>query len=322
MAETAIANPAQCCGATQQKESWGVKLPVHRRPDSRKDNFNLRPPVCMLQVLKSPHGSARFRMGHTSVLAAVYGPREASASDATRRLTYRSSSVGQGNVSVVLRPLAGPVNVMHKYIESSITEVVTQIIQVERLAYTTVTIILQPEADDGGLLSCCINATIGALLDAGIPMSSTCLSVSFVQTKETDADTGLPSILLDPTLEELSTPVYRSDLSAYYSCTVDIHTGSLLQLSPEFIPLTLQSDCGAQFPVVESLALPETGLLGGPQLLVSQWMPFLNTITAAGGACRILAETLRRAVEERLASLVTTTFTANNKMEIVSETEA
>lgn len=298
-----------------KNEDWGVKLPQHRRPDGRQHDFHLRPPACQLQPLKNAHGSARFQMGRTNVLAAVYGPRQASYLQGARCAV--ATDVGQGVVQVFVRPAGGPITVMHKYLESCLSSVLARAVQLDRLMYTTLTVIVLPETDDGGLVSCAINAAMSALLDAGIPMTSTYLAVSFLQKQSMLSASGNPQIIFDPTFEEASLASREVDVSIYHSCTLDIHNESLVQLTPEYNRTAsfMLGPNGTQFCSTDFQT-------NAPTVWLNQWMSFLHTLTAVGGACRLLGSVVRLAVQQRLTSLVTTTFKANNQMELPEENDA
>lgn len=97
------------------------------------------------------------------MLAAAYGPIEAPTGrqDAERAV-----------VEVVFRPRSGLAGPAQRDAESIVRQAVQGGVLAALHPRTIVQVVLQVEADDGGVLACAANAAGAALVDAGIPMSS------------------------------------------------------------------------------------------------------------------------------------------------------
>lgn len=269
-----------------ESRPWGVELPSFKRPDGRTSSLQLRPPTCELGVLKNANGSARFKMGLTSALAAVFGPKESNSS--------RRSD--KGSLQVVVRPLFGNKTLTERYAESCLKSTLSAVIELGQLIRTKIVIVIQPEEDDGGLLSCFINSAMCAILDAGIPCKSTYLSVPLIHPSNTTDN----NYTLDPTTDEIKS--YGQ--STCMSFTLDIHSGSLVQTTPEiFLSPQFQ---GIPIDIEESS-------------WAKHWSSTVEILHASGACCRILAEIVRGALELRLSTMVVKTITANNLMRKTDE---
>lgn len=96
--------------------------------------------------------------------------------------------------------------------ECFISNVCREIIEAKKHPRTHLLINIQEVHDDGGLLSCCINAAILALIDAGIPLKSLATAMTSCVLKD-------GRIQLDPTKEE--TEMAISSLTAAFECDND-----------------------------------------------------------------------------------------------------
>lgn len=148
-----------------------------KRLDGRKAD-ELRPLVIQAGVLPRAHGSAIVKMGRTTALAAVYGPRELHSrylqnpSKARLKCTYNMAPFSTDErcrpgpsrrsmeISKVMRLALEPAIVLEDFPKAEIKLNV---------------IILQAEA---GTRTAAINAASVALADAGIPMKDLVTSVS------------------------------------------------------------------------------------------------------------------------------------------------
>lgn len=282
---------------TPSSLSWGVKLETRKRHDGRASDLQLRPVRCSLGVLKTAIGSARFQLGFTSALAGVHRTTEA---DHHRRFT----SIARGAVLVHVRPTFGTITAKERYLESCVSAVLDGILDLRRLARTQTMIVLQPEDDRGGLLSCLINAAMCALLDAGLPCTGTVMSVALARKKNRDGSL----YVLDPELSELTGPDATCDPSTYKAYTLDIHRGTLIQAAPE----SLATAAWGGMPVLpegeqqEQLEVDRTN-----DVVVD-----VELLNAADAGCRLLADVVRRVLTARLEKLVVTTIAANNFMEV------
>lgn len=295
---------------SQNHSSWGVQLPSFKRPDGRTSNLQIRPPACELGVLKNANGSARFRMGLTSVLAGVFGPRESPTSQ-------RKGAFDKGTIQVVVRPLFGRKTLAEKYSESTLTSILSTVVQFGQLIRTTTTVVVQPEDNDGGLLSCSINAAMCAILDSGIPCRSTYLAVPLIRPlpyamqRPFNSSPTCSSLTeefrdysLDPTIEEIMCTESLFDQSSYVSFVLDIHSGSLVQSGPEYL-LPLQQHADPIDIVIDQ----------SPLSWAKCWCSTTEMLDVASTCCKILAEVVRKSFEIRLSNAIVKTVTANNLME-------
>lgn len=96
--------------------------------------------------------------------------------------------------------------------ESFIANVCREVIQAKKHPRTHLLIHIQEVHNDGGLLSCCINAAILALIDAGIPMK-------FLATAMTSCVLKDGRIQLDPTKDDTEMAV--ASMTAALECNCD-----------------------------------------------------------------------------------------------------
>lgn len=162
------------------------------RSDGRSEN-TLRPLSCEFGCLQNCDGSAIWKSGETSVLAAVHGPV------APRQGQYESAS--GGIVTVVVK---GDVNLNVAEWESLLTQQLSACIVLESYPRSIISVVLQIIEDDGSILAAALHSAVSALMDASIDMKylptavTCCCDGSDVVTSLTQA----PSVKLDPTLEE------------------------------------------------------------------------------------------------------------------------
>ncbi|XP_031833544.2 exosome complex component Rrp46 [Nomia melanderi] len=148
-----------------------------------ENEFQLRPMSCELNQLSMPDGSAMLMQGDTTVIAGIYGPIEAKA----QKMMYDKASV-----EVSYAPLKGPAKVDDRMTEMYIKETCEAAIMVTFHPATSICINVQELEDSGGLLSCILNASCLALINAGIPMKFTIGAVTCI----IEEDSG--NIILDP----------------------------------------------------------------------------------------------------------------------------
>lgn len=129
-------------------------------------------------VLTRADGSARIKMGATDVLVAVYGPMECPVprqrSDAVQvHVSYRkregnvtSDGIAAGKECLAARDLR---------------QLVLEILLAAMHPRKAVVVAVQVLADNGGMAAAAINASVVALIDAGVPMravpTAACVSV-------------------------------------------------------------------------------------------------------------------------------------------------
>ncbi|KAJ3229418.1 Exosome component 5 [Chytriomyces hyalinus] len=160
---------------------------VLQRSDGRTDNLQLRPPTTTLSPLSRADGSARFAYGKSAVLAAVYGPKE---------VRLRDELLDSAKIEVLFRPLVGLSGTTERLYEKTIREILESVILKHLHPRTSVQVTLQVTSDDGCILSCAINATILALMDAGVGLKSMVASVTCIIDDSNQ-------LVLDPSAEEI-----------------------------------------------------------------------------------------------------------------------
>ncbi|KAF9171506.1 Exosome component 5 [Mortierella sp. AD011] len=161
---------------------------MSRLDRSRTSPHQLRPFFSSQNLLNRADGSAQFDFGGSSVLCSVVGPAE---------VKIRDEKLDKATLEVVARPLVGLPGVKDKAREQAIRETLEPLVLSGLHPRTGIQIVVQTMKDDGCVLSTAFNATILALLDAGIPLKSILGSVTCIIDSKTN------QILLDPTTEEL-----------------------------------------------------------------------------------------------------------------------
>ncbi|MEZ0393911.1 MAG: exosome complex exonuclease Rrp41 [Desulfurococcaceae archaeon] len=139
------------------------------RVDGRKPD-ELRPISMKVGVIKNADGSALVEYGNTKVVAAVYGPREASyrvpilPDRATLRVRYHMASF-----STKEHKSPAPTR---REIELSkvIREALESVVFVEQFPRTSIDVFIEVLQADGGTRTAGLTAASLALADAGVPM--------------------------------------------------------------------------------------------------------------------------------------------------------
>ncbi|EFJ46566.1 hypothetical protein VOLCADRAFT_105481 [Volvox carteri f. nagariensis] len=135
----------------------------------------LRTLVCERSVLDRADGSAKWTQEGSSVLAAVYGPRQAKP---------QKEDAEQAVVEVVYKPRAGLQGHEDRTFELEVRGILEGVIPLGMYPRTSIMVVLQVLQGDGAVLSCALNAACAALVDAGIAMTSMYASVTCVLTEE------------------------------------------------------------------------------------------------------------------------------------------
>ncbi|KAG2429953.1 hypothetical protein HYH02_013904 [Chlamydomonas schloesseri] len=146
----------------------------------------LRTLVCERAVLDRADGSAKWTQEGSSVLAAVYGPRQAK---------LQKEDAERAVVEVVFKPRAGLQGHEDRSLELDIRGILEGVIPLGMFPRTSVMVVLQVLQDDGAALSCALNAAAAALVDAGVPLNSMFSSVSCALTSD-------KRLVLDPDASE------------------------------------------------------------------------------------------------------------------------
>nr|XP_033338332.1 exosome complex component RRP46 isoform X1 [Megalopta genalis]XP_033338333.1 exosome complex component RRP46 isoform X1 [Megalopta genalis] len=156
--------------------------------EANSNEFMLRPMSCELNQLSMPDGSAMLMQGDTAVIAGIYGPAESKA----QKMLYDKASV-----EVSYAPIKGAAKVDDRVTEMYIKETCEAAIITTFHPATSICVNVQELDDSGGLLSCILNATCLALINAGIPMKFTIGAVSCM------IEEGTANIILDPDNNQL-----------------------------------------------------------------------------------------------------------------------
>lgn len=145
----------------------------------------LRPLSCELSTLHNADGSALWKSGSTQVLASIHGPT-------SPRLAQHEQQ--QAVISVVVK--TGSAKSYEREWESFLTQTLSSCIMREVYSRCAIQVIAQVIHADGSVLASLFNASIAALLDAGIQMSFLPVAVTCGISLNDD------SIQLDPLDEE------------------------------------------------------------------------------------------------------------------------
>ncbi|KAG0265063.1 Exosome component 5 [Linnemannia exigua] len=162
---------------------------MSRLDRTRTSAHQLRPFFSSQNLLNRADGSAQFDFGESSVMCSVVGPSE---------VKLRDEKLDKATIEVVVRPLVGLPGIKDKAREQAIRETLEPLVLSGLHPRTGIQIVVQTMKDDGCILATAFNATILALLDAGIPLKSILGAVTCI------VDNNSNEILLDPTTEELA----------------------------------------------------------------------------------------------------------------------
>ncbi|KAI9350043.1 exosome component 5-like protein [Zopfochytrium polystomum] len=187
------------------------------RTDGRSSALQIRPMQTGIGSLHRADGSARFSCGQTSVLAAVYGPKE---------VKIRDEKLDRATVEVILRPLIGSAGTRERLYERVIHSTMENAIVTASFPRTAIQIVLQVMSDDGSVLPVAMNAACLALVDAGVPLKSMVAAVECAYNAEGE-------LMLDPNAQELesavSTHVYAFDNINPHTTLCNLSTGAFKQ---------------------------------------------------------------------------------------------
>ncbi|KAL0483057.1 exosome complex protein RRP46 [Acrasis kona] len=165
-----------------------------KRQKGRLSN-QLRSIEAQLGLLNKADGSAKYKQGDSSVLAAVYGPSEVLPKD---------EKGDRASVQVVFKRRDGKPGRREKQNENIIRNALEPIIMTHLYPRTAIMIIVQVLVDDGSILSVALNACVLALMDAGVPISTVISSISCSIVVD---ENGSQTLLTDPDLSEERTSI-------------------------------------------------------------------------------------------------------------------
>ncbi len=150
---------------------------MSKRSDGRKRD-ELRPIIAKVGILKNANGSALFKMGNTTAIAGVFGPREVhpkhkeEAERAILRTEYRMSAF-----STTTRSRPGPSR-RSKEISMVVREALMPVLFLEEFPKTAIDVHIEILQADASTRCAAINAASLALADAGIQMRDLVASCS------------------------------------------------------------------------------------------------------------------------------------------------
>mmetsp|Transcript_106615 Transcript_106615/g.211762 ORF Transcript_106615/g.211762 Transcript_106615/m.211762 type:complete len:240 (-) Transcript_106615:13-732(-) len=230
-----------------------------RRADGRLSN-QLRPPQAEMRPLLRADGSAVFRFGRTAVIAAVFGPQEPKSR--ARELFDRAT------LEVFVRPHIGMPGMAEKQLEGFVQRQLEHIVVRTQYPRTSIMVVLQVVSVDGSVAAVAANAAILALLDAGVAMHSTVMSVTVGVrlVEEPTSGCGSATLLLDPMAAE------ERICDAVVTVSMDSNRGVLV-----------------------------SSLSSGLALDALAWT---DCIGAASRACTVLEAFLRKTMEKRLEAIM------------------
>lgn len=138
-------------------------------------------------ILTRSDGSAKFQFGKSCVLTSIYGPMN---------VKMRDELLDKSFINVIFTPVSGSGGTHERLYEGILRQTASSIILATLFPRTMIKITCQVLADDGSILSTAMNSMILALLDAGVPLTSTFSAVTCMIHKD-------GNLLLDPTNLEL-----------------------------------------------------------------------------------------------------------------------
>lgn len=154
------------------------------RVDGRKAN-ELRKINCKLGIFEQADGSAYLEMGHTNVLAAVFGPHEVSRGHGSKVKSaslhdkaYINCQYSQATFSTIERKRKPRTDIRSLELTNNIREIFDNVILTNLFPNSQIDIFLEVLQSDGSNMSACINAATLALIHAGIPIKDFVVSCS------------------------------------------------------------------------------------------------------------------------------------------------
>ncbi|CAG4956997.1 unnamed protein product [Colias eurytheme] len=154
-------------------------------------DFKLKPMKCELNYLSKSDGSAILSQGETVVLVSVNGPLD---------IKTTSQSVEKATLDVLFCCKGGKPSVGDRFKENVIRQTCETSILGCLYPRTGITVTIQELEDFGGLLTCAVNCTCLALLNAGVSMRHTVAAVSCAVDARGD-------LVLEPTHEQVESAV-------------------------------------------------------------------------------------------------------------------
>lgn len=178
------------------------------RSDGRVGSKTLRPLSCEISCLQRADGSAKLKCGYTEILVAVYGPiapRNVSRENpkqAVVSVVFKHTTKGLAGGATATSVSTAGYGATEREIERFIGEALLSSILVENFPRTVIEIVLQVIQADGSVLGTALNASVLALMDAGIPMNFLPIATTCLVVKTNDPENNSEEIDLDPCADE------------------------------------------------------------------------------------------------------------------------
>ncbi|CAH2058162.1 unnamed protein product, partial [Iphiclides podalirius] len=141
------------------------------RLDGRRPN-ELRRIRCKLGVFTQPDGSAYLEQGNTKVLAAVYGPHQASKSKTSTEGVVVNCQYSMATFSTGERKNRPRGDRKSQEMSLHLRQSLTAAIKTELYPRSQIDIYVEVLQADGGAYCASVNAATLALVDAGIPLKA------------------------------------------------------------------------------------------------------------------------------------------------------
>nr|CAG4637278.1 EOG090X0BHT [Ceriodaphnia reticulata] len=179
------------------------------RIDGRKPN-ELRRIRCSLGIFAQADGSAYLEQGNTKVLAAVYGPHEASyhvrgsKSKALHDKAFVNCQYSTATFSMGERKRRPRGDRKSTEMSTHLEETFAAAIRTELYPRSQIDIFVEVLQADGGNYTTCVNAAMMALVDAGVPLKDTVVSctaslvknVPLVDVNHVEQSGGSPELVV------------------------------------------------------------------------------------------------------------------------------
>ncbi|XP_028158885.1 exosome complex component RRP41 [Ostrinia nubilalis] len=147
------------------------------RLDGRRPN-ELRRIRCKLGVFTQPDGSAYLEQGNTKVLAAVYGPHQASKSKSSPDGVVVNCQYSMATFSTGERKNRPRGDRKSQEMSLHLRQALTAAIKTELYPRSQIDIYVEVLQADGGAYCAGVNASTLALIDAGIPLRACAVACS------------------------------------------------------------------------------------------------------------------------------------------------
>ncbi|GBP16841.1 Exosome complex component RRP41 [Eumeta japonica] len=141
------------------------------RLDGRRPN-ELRRIRCKLGVFTQPDGSAYLEQGNTKVLAAVYGPHQASKSKSSAEAVVVNCQYSMATFSTGERKNRPRGDRKSQEMSLHLRQALTAAIKTELYPRSQIDVYVEVLQADGGAYCASVNAACLALIDAGVPLKA------------------------------------------------------------------------------------------------------------------------------------------------------